>query len=166
MFLEASLYGDRPSLYSELYRTYLPLEKAVWCQDFHTYVSIDDPRFILLNLNETDEDGEGEVLTELIAEPWYKFDLELPSLMKEDEFIGLSKNGHLLGLIKINPKIKKELEELDYTQKRELLKKYIGPKKLSGIDIDDINAWSIRKYGPDKHKPYHGLHLIDFYVIE
>jgi len=165
VFLEASIYGERPSLFSELYGTYLPFYKAAWCPDFHTYVSVDDPRFILSN--ETDENGE--VLTEpahVIAEPWYKFDLYLPDLMKEDSFIGLSKNGYLLSLIKINPKLKKELEELDYTEGRKLIKRYIGPKNLSNIHIDNINDWSIRKYGPKKYKQFDGLHLIEFYVIE
>lgn len=165
MFLDASLYGELPSLYSELYRTYIPLDKAAWCPDFQTYVSVDDPRFILFN--ETDEDEK--ILTEpwhTIAEPWYKFNLKLTELMDKDKFIGLSKNGCLLSLIKVNPKLKKELEELDYTPKRELLKKFIGPKKLNGIDIDDVSDWSIKRYGPNKYKQFDGLHLIDFYVIE
>jgi len=150
--------SESASVFSELYRTYLPWDKAAWCEEFQTYISIDDPRFLLFN--ETDEDDDI-----IIAEPWCKFDLYLPDLMHENNFIGLSKNGYLLSLIKINPKIKEELERLDYTLQRKLLKRYIGPKKLKDISIDNINDWSVRRYNPNKYKQFCGLHLIDFYVI-
>jgi len=165
VYLQKGLYEQYPTLYSEMYHTYIPYVKGAWCPDFHTYVSVDDPRFILSY--EEDEDGVPiETPEHTIAEPWYKYGLCLPDLMDKDRFIGLSRNGYLRAIIKLPPEVKKEIESLDYTPRRELLKRYIGPKKLNDVNIDDVDAWSIRKYGPNQYKQFDGLHLIDFYVIE
>jgi len=167
-YMQRSMYDTYPSLYSDLYRTYIPYSKGAWCPEFWTYVSIDDPRFVFFY--EEDEDGVPiETPEHTIAEPYYFHNIDLSTQMNPDEFLILTRAGFLVAIIKITKDKKKIFDELTWTEQRQFLRRSLGPNKYwfdPWVHIDGPDAIKGRKDVPNKLRPFKGLDLVQFFVIE